>query len=246
MTGATAHTGAAAWWVLIGFDQHGPWDVQRILSAAAQGQFGPESLVWAAGMPEWAPARTTALAAYFTPPPPPAPAPVPPPAPAPAPVPVPAPAPAPATPAEPAEPTAPAEPAARTQPVAAPSEPAPAAPPGALCPYCHTELGATGHVTCPSCQATHHDDCWAELTGCAVVGCAQAPGDTPASAPAPAAAAPSPRAAGAPDDLGFFTARASGAPSPAWAPPDPSTLARSAGAARVSPDWAPPSPESRR
>ena len=42
------------------------------------------------------------------------------------------------------------------------------------CPYC---LGAMDgkRQLCPACHVGHHEDCWAENGGCAVLGCAAAP-----------------------------------------------------------------------
>ncbi len=61
----------------------GPFTVQQIQAGIANGQVGPTTLVWAAGMAAWAPANTVpALQALFaTPPPMPPPPPVPPSAP---------------------------------------------------------------------------------------------------------------------------------------------------------------------
>lgn len=43
---------------------------------------------------------------------------------------------------------------------------------GRTCPYCHTalEAGDKSHE-CESCGSLHHDDCWVEGGGCAVIGC---------------------------------------------------------------------------
>ncbi|MEV4422374.1 RING finger protein [Patulibacter sp. NPDC049589] len=67
-----------------------------------------------------------------------------------------------------------------------PDRPATAADAGRSCPYCRFPLkqGATV-VDCPGCQATHHDDCWAEGTGCAVVGCGTTIERTPVGSPPP-------------------------------------------------------------
>ncbi len=40
------------------------------------------------------------------------------------------------------------------------------------CPYCRHDLSSgTAHVACDECHAQHHDDCWSENGGCAIVGC---------------------------------------------------------------------------
>lgn len=197
---------ATSWWVLVNFEQHGPWPESHVLNAAAAGHLGPESLVWCAGMPEWAPLRTTALGqrlfqAHVAPPQ----------------------APAPTVPS-----AAPAAPVTRpVAPVTRPNSPLAAEPldahdianlldaldaeatvagaddashpagqaetevpttaqtrvdPTATCPYCHTSFGTEAARVCPTCAAPHHADCWQELTGCAVVGCGSAPdGDAAAS-----------------------------------------------------------------
>lgn len=45
---------------------------------------------------------------------------------------------------------------------------------GRLCPYCRFPLkdGIVAYK-CDDCGALHHDDCWADGTGCAVLGCSQ-------------------------------------------------------------------------
>ncbi|MEV4422449.1 hypothetical protein AB0L40_21105 [Patulibacter sp. NPDC049589] len=43
---------------------------------------------------------------------------------------------------------------------------------GRSCPYCRFPLKpGTGVAECGSCHAVHHDECWEEGGGCAVVGC---------------------------------------------------------------------------
>jgi hypothetical protein len=43
---------------------------------------------------------------------------------------------------------------------------------GGACPYCQFQLKAGGaRVTCPECGARYHAECWAENSGCAVIGC---------------------------------------------------------------------------
>lgn len=63
---------------------------------------------------------------------------------------------------------------------------------GAACPYCRFALKAGVEiVACPSCEAVHHEECWTDNGGCAVVGCAEGPeqgpptGKLPARAPLP-------------------------------------------------------------
>src|SRR3954451_22643706 len=48
---------------------------------------------------------------------------------------------------------------------------------GRNCPYCRFPLkeGAAS-ARCGSCHASHHADCWGDNGGCAVIGCASAPG----------------------------------------------------------------------
>src|SRR4051794_30893658 len=51
---------------------------------------------------------------------------------------------------------------------------------GRTCPYCRFPLKQDGHaVECGSCHAVQHSDCYAENRGCAVNGCAGAPGAQP-------------------------------------------------------------------
>ena len=45
----------------------------------------------------------------------------------------------------------------------------------AMCAYCHTSLGTDPAPRCPLCAAAHHEDCWDENVGCAVLGCAAGP-----------------------------------------------------------------------
>jgi hypothetical protein len=59
---------------------------------------------------------------------------------------------------------------------------------GRSCPYCRFSFKrGVGVVGCPSCRAVHHDECWEENGGCAVLGCKSAP-----TAPVPAAVPPVP------------------------------------------------------
>lgn len=64
---------------------------------------------------------------------------------------------------------------------------------GHNCPYCRFAFKpGIELVVCGVCAAHHHQDCWADNGGCAVLGCAAAPvaGQSAAAAPTVAAAAP--------------------------------------------------------
>ncbi len=78
---------STAFYVAVNGQQSGPFDLQALRGQLTNGQFGPESMVWSAGMANWSPAsQVQALTALFqAPPPPPQPPPanVPPPPPAP-------------------------------------------------------------------------------------------------------------------------------------------------------------------
>lgn len=78
---------STAFYVAVNGQQSGPFDLQALRGQLTNGQFGPESMVWSAGMANWSPAsQVQALTALFQappPPPPPPPANVPPPPPAP-------------------------------------------------------------------------------------------------------------------------------------------------------------------
>ena len=61
---------------------------------------------------------------------------------------------------------------------------------GRNCPYCRFAFKqGVGLVVCGGCSAHHHQDCWADNGGCAVLGCAASP-----EAGAAATAVPSPAA----------------------------------------------------
>jgi hypothetical protein len=45
----------------------------------------------------------------------------------------------------------------------------------ATCAYCHAELDRMTAPRCFSCGANHHSDCWAENSGCAILGCSASP-----------------------------------------------------------------------
>lgn len=64
------------------------------------------------------------------------------------------------------------------------------------CPYCHFALKGSNIVSCPSCGAGHHAECWEENGGCAVLGCAAVA--IAARPPAPPSVPPPPPAPGAP------------------------------------------------
>lgn len=54
---------------------------------------------------------------------------------------------------------------------------------GRNCPYCRFPLKpGAALAACAACDAAHHDDCWAENGGCAVVGCQNGPQAGPAAA----------------------------------------------------------------
>jgi hypothetical protein len=85
---------------------------------------------------------------------------------------------------------------------------------GRACPYCRFPLKeGVGMVQCGACGAAHHEDCFADNRGCAVVACTGGPdgsGAAPAFAGAPAAA----------DPVTFVQPGAAPAPHPvAYAPP---------------------------
>ena len=43
----------ARWYVLVGGDQTGPFDLVDLRDRVVTGSIGPETWVWADGMPEW-------------------------------------------------------------------------------------------------------------------------------------------------------------------------------------------------
>ena len=45
----------------------------------------------------------------------------------------------------------------------------------AVCAYCQTEMDRVTAARCPDCDAVHHQDCWQDNGGCAVLGCAAGP-----------------------------------------------------------------------
>ena len=46
----------------------------------------------------------------------------------------------------------------------------------AKCPICQTAIARNEVIVeCPSCEQTHHSECWTEVGGCATYGCAEAP-----------------------------------------------------------------------
>jgi hypothetical protein len=57
----------------------------------------------------------------------------------------------------------------------------------AVCAYCQTAMNRPTAARCPDCGAVHHQDCWQDNGGCAVLGCAAGPDGTP---PAPPGSAP--------------------------------------------------------
>lgn len=68
-----------------------------------------------------------------------------------------------------------------------PRAPLPLAAPGGLnCAVCASSAGPEAWVTCPSCDAAHHAECWSFQDGCAAYGCAMAHGRWRASGRLPA------------------------------------------------------------
>jgi hypothetical protein len=68
--------GTVAWHVVVNGQQQGPFPAQQIAEGIAKGQIGRDTLVWSAGMGEWAPAgQVPQLAGSFTAPPAPPPVP---------------------------------------------------------------------------------------------------------------------------------------------------------------------------
>ena len=66
--------GAAAYFVAVGGQQTGPFDMQALSSQAAAGRLTPQTLVWMQGMAQWTPAgQVPALAGIFASVPPPLP-----------------------------------------------------------------------------------------------------------------------------------------------------------------------------
>lgn len=47
----------ARWYHLQGTDQHGPTDLRTVRDLVLDGTVGPDTYVWADGMPDWLPAR---------------------------------------------------------------------------------------------------------------------------------------------------------------------------------------------
>jgi hypothetical protein len=47
----------ARWYHLQGTDQHGPIELEAIRALVLDGTVGPDTYVWADGMPDWLPAR---------------------------------------------------------------------------------------------------------------------------------------------------------------------------------------------
>src|SRR5947209_11415955 len=83
---------------------------------------------------------------------------------------------------------------------------------GRTCPYCRFPLKQDGEaVECGSCHAVYHADCYTQNGGCAVNGCAGAPGAQPTQvtsipgelASAPLAVPPPPPSAGMPPTMPY-------------------------------------------
>jgi hypothetical protein len=74
---------------------------------------------------------------------------------------------------------------------------------GRSCPYCRFPIKEGAPiVVCALCHGLHHDDCWTDNAGCAIVGCASAPNKPslpsprlPVTPPAPATVLASPTVA---------------------------------------------------
>jgi hypothetical protein len=56
----------ARWYYLEGETQHGPKDLEELRELVLDGTIGPDTYVWADGMPDWLPARQVPA---LTPPP---------------------------------------------------------------------------------------------------------------------------------------------------------------------------------
>jgi hypothetical protein len=58
---------------------------------------------------------------------------------------------------------------------------------GRVCPVCQSGiLENEAWLACPSCQQSHHQECWDEVRGCSTYGCKEAPAlekEAPAAAP---------------------------------------------------------------
>lgn len=48
---------AARWFHLVGTEQRGPVDLDRMRALVLDGVVGPDTYVWSDGMPDWMPAR---------------------------------------------------------------------------------------------------------------------------------------------------------------------------------------------
>lgn len=57
MSAAATPTQPARWYHLHGEDQHGPIGLAEARAHVASGTIGPDTYVWADGMPDWLPAR---------------------------------------------------------------------------------------------------------------------------------------------------------------------------------------------
>jgi hypothetical protein len=89
---------------------------------------------------------------------------------------------------------------------------------GRNCPYCRFALKQGAPVTsCPACHAIHHEECWGDNHGCAIVGCSTAPSQA-TSAASTGQPAPSPPAVPPPAFATAVTAPPPPAASPSPAP----------------------------
>lgn len=99
---------------------------------------------------------------------------------------------------------------------------------GRACPYCRFPLKeGVAIAVCGACGAAHHDDCWQDNGGCAVIACAGGPAAATANLPGEAGAAPVPSHP-APPAAPHPAAPAGGGAPPAsplgpsmWPPPQP-------------------------
>jgi hypothetical protein len=113
---------------------------------------------------------------------------------------------------------------------------------GRSCPYCRFPLKSGAEVVqCGTCSAVHHDDCWVEGEGCAVVGCASGPRSGGARGPLPTP----PTAAGTSGDGSEDPTTAhpgAGGPGSAVPADDPTAVHPGAGSAEGG-SWPAPPPQ---
>jgi mono/diheme cytochrome c family protein len=98
------------------------------------------------------------------------------------------------------------------------ARPATAGDSGRTCPYCRFALKEGASVIdCGACSAVHHDECWTDNEGCAMIGCA---GPQPPPAPTPSAPTRT-RRVPPPPPVSGTSAAGPAAPAPAGPPPPP-------------------------